>query len=127
MLDLDFFKKVNDSKGHDVGDLVLIQLSRICTEMIRGADIFARYGGEEFICHLDDLSLKEAFVVAERMRNKIEEYQDWPGGLRLTVSIGLAEYKGEKNPEELVKKADIALYNAKAEGRNRVCVYHGEG
>ncbi|QEN07047.1 GGDEF domain-containing protein [Oceanispirochaeta crateris] len=127
MLDLDFFKKVNDSKGHDVGDLVLIQLSRICTEMIRGADIFARYGGEEFICYLDDLCLKEAFIVAERMRNKIEEYEDWPGGLRLTVSISIAEYEGEKNPEELVKKADIALYNAKAEGRNRVCIYHGEG
>ena len=126
MLDIDHFKNVNDSMGHDTGDLVLIQLCRICIEMIRGADVFARYGGEEFVCYLDDLKLSEALVVAQRMRTRIEEFQGWPESLRLTVSIGIAEYKGESSPEELIKKADIALYKAKATGRNRVCVFNGD-
>ncbi|MDA3958513.1 GGDEF domain-containing protein [Oceanispirochaeta sp.] len=123
MMDLDHFKQVNDSKGHDVGDLVLIHLSKMCSEMIRGADVFARYGGEEFICYLDDLNPKDALEVAERMRLKVEKSEDWPEGVKLTVSIGIVEFKGETLPDDLIKKADIALYKAKATGRNRVCVF----
>ncbi len=123
MLDLDHFKHINDSRGHDMGDLVLKRLTRICADMIRSSDIFARYGGEEFVCILDDLKIDAATEVCERMRQTIEDYREWPEGISLTVSIGLVEYAGEEDPEELIKKADIAMYRAKAMGRNRVCVY----
>lgn len=123
MIDIDFFKNVNDSYGHDVGDKVLIRLSEICTELIRSSDVFARFGGEEFICYMDDLSEDSALDAAERMRLSVEEFNDWPRGVHLTISIGLAQYTGEHRPEDLIKKADIALYNAKALGRNRVCLY----
>lgn len=123
MLDLDHFKLVNDSYGHDVGDEVLIKLTEICSELIRGSDVFARFGGEEFICYLDDLPENAALDAAERMRKCIEDYKDWPKAVHLTVSIGLAEYNKEQRPEDLIKKADIALYNAKAMGRNQVSVY----
>lgn len=122
MLDLDLFKNINDSCGHDAGDKVLIQVCEICSEQIRASDVFARFGGEEFICYLDDLGREDALDAAERMRRSIEEYDNWPGGSKLTISIGLAEYNGEILPEDLIKKADIALYQAKALGRNRVCV-----
>ncbi|MBF9016447.1 MULTISPECIES: GGDEF domain-containing protein [unclassified Oceanispirochaeta] len=123
MLDLDHFKDVNDNWGHDVGDEVLIKLTEICSELIRASDVFARFGGEEFICYLDDLPENAGLDVAERMRQSVEEYKDWPKGVHLTTSIGLAEYNGDIRPEDLIKKADIALYNAKAMGRNRVSVY----
>lgn len=123
MLDLDHFKNVNDNFGHDVGDEVLIKLTEICSELIRASDVFARFGGEEFICYLDDLPKDAALHAAERMRQCVEEFKGWPKGVQLTVSIGLAEYDREHRPEDLIKKADIALYNAKALGRNRVCVY----
>ena len=123
MLDLDHFKNINDTWGHDVGDLVLQQLTVICSDMIRTSDTFARYGGEEFVCILDDLDLKAATEVCERMRQTIEEYHDWPDSISLTVSIGLVQYTGEEDPEDLIKKADIAMYRAKAEGRNKVAVY----
>ncbi len=123
MIDLDHFKKVNDTFGHDVGDRVLIKLTELCSGLIRGSDVFARYGGEEFICSMDDLSRQEALDAAERMRNKVEEHREWPGDILLTISIGLAEYSGEEEPGELIKKSDIALYKAKALGRNRVCIY----
>jgi diguanylate cyclase (GGDEF)-like protein len=123
MLDLDHFKNVNDNYGHDVGDEVLIKLTEICSELIRASDIFARFGGEEFICFLDDLPKNAALDAAERMRQCVEEFEGWPKGVHLTVSIGLAEYDREHRPEDLIKKADIALYNAKAMGRNRVSVY----
>lgn len=123
MLDLDHFKDVNDNYGHDVGDTVLIKVTEICSELIRASDVFARFGGEEFICYLDDLPEEAALDAAQRMRQSIEEYENWPEDIHLTVSIGLAEYNREHRPEDLIKKADIALYNAKALGRNRVCVY----
>jgi len=126
MMDIDHFKKVNDTRGHDKGDIVLVQLSRLCNDLIRVTDVFARYGGEEFICYLDDLNLDSALEVAERMRLKVEEADVWPEGIHITISIGIVEYSGEEIPEDLIKKADIALYRAKATGRNRICVYPGD-
>ena len=122
MIDLDHFKRVNDTWGHDVGDIVLKKLSVICSAEIRGSDIFARYGGEEFIVFLDDLNLTEGARVAERMRSKVEKNRDWPDGVSLTISIGAAEYQREESLKSLIKKADIALYSAKARGRNQVCL-----
>ncbi len=128
MLDLDHFKNVNDTWGHDIGDLVLKELTAICSKEIRGSDIFARYGGEEFIVYLDDLNSDEGLHVAERMRRKVEVHQDWPENIHITVSIGVAEYNNEEELENLIKKADIALYKAKALGRNKVCLHNsGEG
>ncbi len=123
MIDLDHFKDINDTWGHDVGDRVLIKLTELCGSLIRGSDVFARYGGEEFICSMDDLPPEAALEAAERMRKRVEEFTDWPEKIHLTISIGLAGYAGEEHPDELIKKSDIALYRAKALGRNRVCVY----
>jgi len=126
MIDIDHFKKVNDTRGHDKGDLVLIQLSKLCSDLIRITDVFARYGGEEFICYLDDLNMESALEVAERMRQKVEDANVWPEGIKITISIGIVEYSGEEIPEDLIKKADIALYRAKATGRNKICIYPGD-
>jgi diguanylate cyclase (GGDEF)-like protein len=124
MMDLDHFKKINDTWGHDAGDIVLKELSRMCSDEIRGSDVFARYGGEEFVVFLDDLNLSEGIHVAERMRQMIETHDGWPEGIRLTISVGVTEYNDEKTLDQLIKKADIALYRAKALGRNRVCVFN---
>ena len=123
MIDLDHFKKVNDTWGHDAGDIVLMELTKLCSAEIRGSDVFARYGGEEFIVFLDDLGLEEGRQVAERMRKKVEVSSSWPDRIGLTISIGVAEFRGEDELEDLIKNADIALYRAKAMGRNMVCIY----
>ncbi len=121
MIDLDHFKKINDNWGHEVGDRVLIRLSSICSSLVRGNDVFARYGGEEFLCIMEDLAGEDALEAAERMRVSIAACRDWPRDLTLTISIGLAEYAGETDPEDLIRRADSALYRAKSLGRNRVC------
>jgi len=123
MIDLDLFKNINDTWGHDAGDLVLKDLSTLCSNEIRGTDMFSRYGGEEFLTFLDDLDLNAGIQVAERMRFKVEQSKSWPNNIRLTISIGVVEYNSEESLEMLIKKADIALYKAKALGRNRVCIY----
>ena len=125
MIDLDHFKKVNDTWGHDVGDQVLKELSVICSAEIRGSDMFARYGGEEFIVFLDDLNLEAGAQVAERMRYIVATHNNWPEEVKLTISIGAAEFHKEESLDGLIKKADIALYRAKALGRNQVCLSSG--
>ena len=126
MLDLDHFKKVNDKWGHDIGDIVLKELTRICIKEIRGSDIFARFGGEEFIAFLDETDITEGYHIAERIRRVIESHMNWPEKLSLTVSIGVAGFQDETCLDDLIKKADIALYRAKSMGRNTVCRYTGD-
>ncbi|CAB3760881.1 sensor domain-containing diguanylate cyclase [Paraburkholderia humisilvae] len=126
MLDIDYFKRVNDSFGHDVGDEVLRALAKVALNSVRKAAVFARWGGEEFVAALPGLSAEEAGVIADKLRSTIER-QDFQFKWRLgspvpfTVSIGVSARKpGEHDVDAIVKRADLALYRAKQGGRNRV-------
>ncbi|HAD80987.1 MAG: hypothetical protein A2509_02655 [Candidatus Edwardsbacteria bacterium RIFOXYD12_FULL_50_11] len=127
MLDIDKFKKVNDTHGHDIGDQVLKALCKTCLGMIRNIDIFARMGGEEFAIVLPETNKIQAQTIAERIREKLSETSvTLPGGdaVFFTVSIGIsATASKEATVDGLLKSADVALYKAKRYGRNRVCVY----
>jgi diguanylate cyclase (GGDEF)-like protein/PAS domain S-box-containing protein len=125
MIDIDHFKNVNDSLGHDAGDLVLRNMGRIMEETLRESDLAGRLGGEEFGALLPETDLDQAFRVAERMRKRIEQTRiDTPSGaIGITVSIGIGgDVAGCLSVEELLKQADVALYEAKRKGRNRVVV-----
>lgn len=126
MLDIDHFKRVNDSWGHEVGNQALVHIAGLIRETLRRLDIPCRYGGEEFAVILPDTSLATAVSVAERLRARIEETPLAVADkkLQLSVSVGAASYLlgGETSPEQLVKRADHYLYQAKQDGRN--CVRH---
>ena len=127
MLDLDHFKKVNDSLGHLVGDEVLAEVGRRLKDMVRGRDLAARVGGEEFVVVLSHADAAKAANVAERLREAIAKepiaVSTPEGSLKVTVSVGVAMYHdaGEK-PDEQLKRADKALYEAKRTGRDRVVI-----
>ncbi len=125
MLDLDHFKKVNDTHGHLVGDDVLTEVADILRHTVRSVDFVARYGGEEFVVVPPETSEPGAVAFAERIRERIEGHlfnTDDVATLKLTASIGVAAFPGARvdSVEDLVAQADQALYRAKAEGRNRV-------
>ncbi len=140
-IDIDFFKKVNDEHGHQVGDAVLVRLVTLMREQVRSSDIVTRYGGEEFAIILPDTGIQLAYEVAERIRSEVEKQQLVfnDTALSITVSIGLAslsqvrfqikakesEQTGEVTKDLdklLLKKADEALYQAKQTGRNQVVI-----
>lgn len=123
--DVDFFKGVNDTYGHDVGDLALIGLAKVLLASVREVDVVGRYGGEEFVVLLPDASSDEACMVAKRIRRNLRERKMDCGEVELpmTVSIGLTSLEGEDDLDGLLKFADIALYAAKKKGRDRVEVY----
>jgi diguanylate cyclase (GGDEF)-like protein len=126
MVDIDWFKKLNDSYGHEVGNLILKRLSAIIKQCIRDVDIFARYGGEEFSIILPQTPQREARIIGERIREQVEkEIFDTRklGKVKITVSVGVSSYpENGRSQEELVSITDQALYRAKGEGRNLVCV-----
>lgn len=122
MCDLDFFKEVNDSYGHNVGDAVLKETSNIIRDSVRSSDIVVRFGGEEFLAVLQDSKEGECKNVAEKIRKRIEETKvKMPRGfIQKTISIGISEFpKDTANFWQSIKFADIALYKAKDSGRNR--------
>lgn len=125
MVDADFFKLINDTYGHPAGDQVLIHLANILEAQVRPGDLVVRYGGEEFVLILDGSNLDATKLVAERLRRLIEESQVTTGtGLvsyRVSIGVSCSDQSGH-TLEALVMKADAALYRAKQEGRNRVCV-----
>jgi diguanylate cyclase (GGDEF)-like protein len=124
MLDIDDFKKTNDTYGHLVGDAVLKDMARLIKESVREIDIVARYGGEEISLMLPETSRASAMTVAERLRRKIEgyEFKAYDERVRVTVSIGVSVYPDDaQDQRELVDKADEALYTAKNSGKNVVC------
>lgn len=125
MLDIDLFKQVNDTFGHEVGDEVLKCVAQKITESTRAGSVIARIGGEEFTILLSRISMQEAIEVAERIRGAIEsiEYRHGEKTFNVTISIGLAEVGVDI--EQAFKAADEALYIAKRAGRNRVEVQHG--
>src|SRR5207248_11612203 len=119
LLDVDHFKRVNDTHGHPSGDAVLAHLASLLIASVRSSDIVARYGGEEFAFVLVEAGAQEAAIVAERMRARVEAHEfDVPGGGRLhaTASIGLAEARADDSAPALLQRADAALYQAKAQG-----------
>jgi diguanylate cyclase (GGDEF)-like protein/PAS domain S-box-containing protein len=125
MLDVDFFKKINDTYGHQAGDEVLRAVARISCEEIRRIDILARYGGEEMIILMPETSHERAVLAMERLRKAIEvmEIATLRGTINTTVSIGMACKGADENTSlnTLIEQADQALYTAKQAGRNRVC------
>ena len=130
MLDLDHFKHINDTYGHKVGDIVLNRFSELCRTALRDVDIAGRLGGEEFAVLLPETDWDQALEVAERLRTTILATQIPLGSglpLRFSVSIGVAALADkDTNIDMLLHQADLALYRAKSEGRNRVCMYLGD-
>ena len=124
ILDIDFFKKVNDTHGHDVGDEILKQFSGRMIKSVRGIDLACRYGGEEFVVVMPDTDLAVALGVAERLRREVADlpFKVPASDLQLDVScsIGVAMSMESESSEGLIKRADEALYQAKRDGRNRV-------
>ncbi len=123
MLDIDYFKRVNDQYGHLTGDDVLEKVATLVQQNIRGTDTAGRYGGEEFIIILSKADLSAALVVAERIRKAIEmaEMKDSAGNVfGITVSLGLSSYRPGEDKHLFISRVDNALYKAKENGRNRV-------
>lgn len=119
IIDIDFFKKVNDEFGHQHGDKVLILLSTLLTEHIRDVDLSFRIGGEEFAIIVPQTNLQQAKQLAEKYRLLISK-TDFNLGRALTISIGVAEYSDDTTSESVFRRADNALYQAKSQGRNIV-------
>ena len=120
MLDIDHFKRVNDNFGHQAGDSVLKQLGQLLNDAVRAGDIAARYGGEEFAVLMPNTGLDSAEILAERIRTNIQALKPLGEKHPITISIGVAELKPKENIEQLISRADNALYQAKNSGRNRV-------
>ncbi len=133
MIDVDFFKKVNDTYGHVVGDCVLKNVASVIKAGLREYDIASRYGGEEFSVLLPYTKIEEAFAVAQRLRRAVElstidfvqEKDNTDIKTNVTISIGVYEFKPEDSPQSLYENADKALYEAKTHGRNKVEVFEG--
>lgn len=119
LLDLDSFKKVNDTYGHLAGDAVLQALRSIAANALRPQDTPGRWGGEEFLVLLPETEAAEAEALAEKLRSSVGEYE-FSDGLHCTISIGVAQMRPGDTPDTLVHRADTALYRAKKEGKNRV-------
>ena len=119
--DIDHFKSVNDTYGHDTGDKVLKQFAEVLLYASRESDAVIRFGGEEFIVVLNDTQLNEACKIAERIRNTIETTDFNTVGRKLTASFGVTEAESGDVEDDLLKRADKLLYQAKEEGRNRCC------
>lgn len=133
MFDIDFFKKFNDTYGHECGDYVLISVANIIKTNLRDVDVASRYGGEEFTVLLAETGKEEAMLVAERIRSKIEEHDFVYEGqhLHVTISGGVSVFDLEHNPitspKNLVNQADMGLYMSKKNGRNQVTFFEPEG
>jgi len=122
MLDIDYFKRVNDSFGHPAGDALLCEVSRVCAAELRASDYFGRIGGEEFVCVMPETSEEEAFACAERMRRAVAaiRLETANGTIGCTISIGIASLHREHAEfGALLAAADAAMYQAKTTGRDR--------
>lgn len=128
VLDIDKFKSINDKYGHAVGDLALKSVADIVTKIIRGTDMLFRYGGEEFVVLLSNTTRKGTLLLAERIRQGIEQmaFRSGKGKIPVTVSLGVAALEPVDDNESLFDRADQALYRAKNEGRNCVRVAESE-
>jgi two-component system, cell cycle response regulator len=131
MLDIDHFKRVNDRYGHDAGDTVLREVSARIRKAVREIDVVTRYGGEEFLLVLPSTNFSGALSVADRVWRAIggEPFQLGTNNERISVSLGVAVFPSRdiKTKDQLIKAADKALYQAKGDGRDRICVYQHQG
>lgn len=128
LIDIDFFKKINDEFGHEIGDNVLLWVGSILSSRTRQTDIVARYGGEEFVVLLPETSTENAKIVAEKIRSTIEKESKTNSPKQITVSIGVASHPHNgSNGKIVLKAADAALYQSKHSGRNRVTLSDWEG
>jgi diguanylate cyclase (GGDEF)-like protein len=119
ILDLDFFKRINDTFGHDSGDMVLKNAAVRVRELLRGSDSAARFGGEEFVLMLRETRIDAAFAMADAVRRKIADAPFDPVGT-VSASFGVAEWDHHEDARSLIARADKALYVAKETGRNKV-------
>lgn len=119
MYDIDDFKKINDTFGHDSGDKVLMMVSEIIEKNMRSEDFNIRWGGEEFIICCPNTQLKEAVLLAERFRKNIENYI-FPNEIKITISLGVIELKAGESIQEQIIRADKELYKSKNTGKNKV-------
>ena len=124
-LDLDNFKTINDTYGHKVGDIVLVEFTKIVNLFMRKSDLFGRIGGEEFSIVLQNTGIEDGFIVCEKIRKEVEDttvkYEDKT--IQFTVSIGIVQLTSENSVDELLEKSDLALYQAKENGRNSIVKY----
>jgi diguanylate cyclase (GGDEF)-like protein len=125
MLDIDLFKSVNDCYGHDAGDQVISQIAKVCRDCSRSADIAARLGGEEFAVLLPETERDAAGILAERLRQAVEDLRISANSeqVPVTISVGISAGGSFGSFSALIKAADVALYEAKHAGRNRVCYF----
>ena len=122
MLDIDHFKSINDTYGHDIGDDVLSEFATIISKQIRQSDRFGRWGGEEFILLLPELNKNQAVIFSQKLRKTIanHSFQDVS---QITVSCGVTIFNQDDTKKSLLKRTDSALYQAKNNGRNKVIFY----
>jgi diguanylate cyclase (GGDEF)-like protein len=122
LIDIDFFKSVNDNYGHAAGDTALMQVARVLTEAVRGSDVVCRYGGDELLVLAPETSLEGALSLAEKIRITASArlFGDGERVFPLTLSVGAAELEDSESGHDMIARADVALYNAKETGRNRV-------
>ena len=128
-IDIDNFKKVNDKYGHEEGDKVLKHVAKVMKFVLRGNDIYARWGGEEFVIALPQASKETAVRIAEKLCNAFADSEVELGGQKekVTMSVGIVMHSNEKNLDQMIKKADHAMYKAKKNGKNQVVTFtHGE-
>ena len=122
MMDIDHFKIVNDTYGHNVGDDVLVEVTSMASKIIRATDILVRGGGEEFVVLAPSSELHSAVALAEKLRSVIAEHS-FPSGLKVTMSFGVAEIDESDSLKTIMARADAALYESKRTGRNKVCTF----
>jgi diguanylate cyclase len=125
MIDVDHFKRVNDTHGHEAGDRVLQHIAALLMAHGRASDFFFRYGGEEFLAVVNEVDQASAVQIAEKVRARVEQAElhvNEHTPLKVTVSIGLAMHAGHPDYRHLINQADEALYHAKRGGRNQVCL-----
>ena len=125
MLDIDHFKRINDTYGHHAGDAVLVLLAKLISDNIREPDVFARWGGEEFVVLTPNTNAESAWQLAEKLRAVVEA-SSFPGIVGLTCSFGVTELVEADSPDDFINRADNALYQAKASGRNKVELLSGQ-
>ena len=124
IIDIDYFKAINDTYGHDIGDKVIQAIAKLMHENVRTGDFIGRMGGEEFAVLMPNTDMQSAYQISDRLRENIAKYKMSVQGksVSVTVSIGLASLKeGDKDIHTILKRSDTALYEAKESGRNRVC------
>jgi diguanylate cyclase (GGDEF)-like protein len=125
MLDIDDFKKINDTYGHGTGDLALIEVAKTIKKLLRKEDLLIRYGGEEFVILLPNCDLEDTYLIAEKIRKEVEKIKIplQNKKLSLTISLGITTIKDEdKTIFDSIKRADKALYKAKKSGKNKVAI-----